>query len=136
MIRRTEMELQKTKATVDLFNTADELVKENLRDKLKKNMNDLYMSYDSQNDMFTINDIIPKLELYNYQVNQKIYKDGISLSTAYKENEIDTQTEEYQHMGEALHALGKKQSFKDAFLEYAKASQQNQLFKMHNLAQE
>lgn len=136
MVRRTEMELQKTRATVDLFNKADDLVKGNLRDKLKNNMNELYMSYDKNNDMFTLNDILPKLELYNYQVNQKIYKDGISLAAAYRENDIDTQTEEFQRMGEILHTLGKKLSFKDAFLEYADAAQNKNLFKMNRLAQE
>jgi hypothetical protein len=69
MVRQTEMELQKARETVNFFNKADNRVKENLRDKLKNNMNGLYMSYDQNSDLFAINDILPKLELYNYQVN-------------------------------------------------------------------
>ena len=39
------------------------IVKDNLRDNLKQNLNRWYMSYDNINDKFILNDMLPKLEL-------------------------------------------------------------------------
>lgn len=68
----TEKALLDTKDTVTFFNEASANVKDNLRNKLKNSLNTLYMSYDSSEDKFVVNDTLPKLELYNFQINQEI----------------------------------------------------------------
>ena len=91
-----------------------EKVKDNLRDKLKHDLNKLYMSYDSSNDKFILNDMLPKLELYNFQVNEQIYKNGISVAKGYEDNGIETTKADYIKIEDSIST--KKQSFKDAFL--------------------
>ena len=118
MEAKTNAALEKAQKTVDFFNSAtDKDIKDNLRDNLKQNLNKWYMSYDSIKDQFILNDILPKLELYNYQVNQRIYKDGISVSKGYSDNGIETSVEEYLKVDDSIST--KKISFKEAFLQYA-----------------
>ena len=119
MEAKTNTALKKAKKTVEFFNSAtDKDVKDNLRDHLMQNLNKWYMSYDSINDQFILNDILPKLELYNYLVNQRIYKDGISVSKGYEDNGIETSVAEYLKVDDSIST--KKISFKEAFLQYAK----------------
>ena len=115
MEAKTNSALEKAQKTVEFFNSAkDKDVKENLRANIMQNLNKWYMSYDSINDKFILNDILPKLELYNYQVNQRIYKDGISVSKGYSDNGIETSVEDYLMVEDSIST--KKLSFKDAFL--------------------
>ena len=114
----TDEALQTAQDTVELFNsTKNKRVKDNLRDKLKHDLNSLYMKYDKDHDQFIINDILPKLELYNYQVNQLIYKSGLSVAKGYDDNGIETVRPDYVALDDTISS--KKQSFKDAFLQYA-----------------
>ena len=118
MEAKTNAALEKAQKTVEFFNSAeDKDVKDNLRDNLMKNLNKWYMSYDSTKDEFLLNDILPKLELYNYMVNQKIYKDGISVSKGYEDNGIETIVADYLKVNDSIST--KKLSFKEAFLRYA-----------------
>ena len=73
MVERTNKEIAETEATVNLFNNADELAKNHLRRVTLNRINDFYMSYDAKTDTFSVNDLLPKLELYNYHLNQVIY---------------------------------------------------------------
>ena len=118
MEAKTNEALETAQETVELFNsTKNKKVKDNLRDNLKHDLNSLYMKYDKANDQFIINDILPKLELYNYQVNQWIYKNGLSIAKSYEENGIDTSVQPYIKNKDKIST--KKLSFKDAFLLYA-----------------
>lgn len=65
----TEQSLSVARETVKHFNKAPTCVKDHLRDGIKHDLNRLYVSYDKQNDVFILNDRLPKLELYNYMVN-------------------------------------------------------------------
>jgi len=65
----TELSISNARETVKHFNDAPANVKDYLRDNIKHDLNNLYMSYDKQNDTFVLNDRLPKLELYNYMVN-------------------------------------------------------------------
>ena len=119
MESKTNAALEKAKKTVEFFNSAtDKDVKDNLRDNLMQNLNKWYMSYDSINDQFILNDILPKLELYNYLVNQRIYKDGISVSKGYEDNGIETSVADYLRVDDSIST--QKITFKEAFLQYAK----------------
>jgi hypothetical protein len=77
------------------------------------------MSYDKENDRFELNDRLPKLELYNYMVNQEIYKNGLSLAQAYNDNGIETTKYKYQKLTENLEFSSKKPTFKELFLKYS-----------------
>lgn len=119
MVERTNKEIAETEATVNLFNNADELAKNHLRRVTLNRINDFYMSYDSKTDTFSVNDLLPKLELYNYHLNQVIYNKGLSLVKAYNQNGMITTDVFYERIDETMAKAGKKISFKDAFLRYA-----------------
>ena len=118
MEAKTNKALEKARKTVKFFNNAnDKDVKDNLRDNLKYALNSLYVKYDKTHDQFEINDILPKLELYNYQVNQWVYKNGLSVAKSYEENDIKTTVEDYLKSEDKIST--KRQSFKEAFNQYA-----------------
>ena len=118
MEAKTKEALKTAQETVELFNSAtNKRVKDNLRDNLKHDLNSLYMKYDKTHDQFEINDILPKLELYNYQVNQWIYKNGLSVAKGYEENGITTTVDPYVKGEDTISS--KKLSFKEAFIQYA-----------------
>lgn len=124
MEAKTNKALEKARKTVDFFNSAtDEDVKDNLRKNLKHKLNKLYMKYDKENDQFIINDILPKLELYNYQVNKWVYRNGLSVAKSYEENGIETTVEDYLKSEDKIST--QKQSFKEAFNQYADIIVQN-----------
>ena len=127
MEAKTNQALDTARETIELFNSAkSQKVKDNLRKKLKHDLNKLYMSYDNINDRFILNDMLPKLELYNYQVNQRIYRSGISISKGYDDNGIETTKADYLKIEDAIST--KKLSFKEAFLRYV------DIMKSHPLA--
>ena len=110
MKAKTSAALEKAQKTVDFFNSAtDKDVKDYLRDNLKQNLNKWYMTYDSIYDQFTLNDMLPKLELYNFQVNELIYKNGISLAKGYEDNGIETTKADYLKVDDSIST--KKLSF-------------------------
>lgn len=117
MKTKTDMAIKTAYDTVDYFNKAPQAIKDNLRKKIKKDLNSLYMKYDKDNDQFTINDILPKLELYNYEVDQIIYKNGLSIANSYRDNNIEAFSADYLKVDDRISI--KKLSFKDAFLQYA-----------------
>ena len=115
MKAKTDAALEKAQKTVDYFNRVEDIdVKNNIRENLKHNLNRWYMSYDCINDKFILNDMLPKLELYNFQVNEQIYKNGISVAKGYEDNGIETTKADYIKIEDSIST--KKQSFKDAFL--------------------
>jgi hypothetical protein len=115
----TEQSLSKARETIEYFNEAPINIKAHLRDNLKHDLNNLYMSYDKENDRFELNDRLPKLELYNYMVNMEIYKNGLSVAKSYEENGIETTKHKYQKLTENFDFSAKKPTFKDLFLKYA-----------------
>ena len=115
MEAKTNEALEKARKTVEFFNSAtDKDVKDNIRENLKQNLNKWYMSYDSINDKFILNDMLPKLELYNFQVNEVVYKSGLSIKKSFEDNGIETISAEYVRADDTIST--KKLSFKDAFL--------------------
>lgn len=115
MKAKTDAALEKAQKTVDYFNRVeDKDVKDNIRENLKHNLNRWYMSYDCINDKFILNDMLPKLELYNFQVNEVVYKSGLSIKKSFEDNGIETISAEYVRADDTIST--KKLSFKDAFL--------------------
>ena len=111
-----------------MFNeTKNKKVKDHLRDNIKHDLNSLYIKYDKQRDEFCVNDILPKLELYNFKVNQIVYRTGVSIRKDYEENNIDAQYhfEPVDETEETELPVVKKIDFKEAFLKYAKIMSEN-----------
>jgi hypothetical protein len=126
MKKKTEAAIRTAYDTVDFFNRAPtKAIKDNLRENLKHDLNNLYMKYDKTKDEFIINDILPKLELYNFQINQEIYKHGASVAKAYKEKGTIVNQDDYKKLETPVNLTDKKISFKDAFLQYADIVKRN-----------
>ena len=126
MKAKTEASIRTAYETVEYFNRAPtKAIKDNLRENLKHDLNSLYMKYDKEKDEFIINDILPKLELYNFQINQEIYKNGASVARAYKENGTVVNQDDYKELDTKVNSADNKISFKDAFLKYAELINDN-----------
>ena len=122
MKAKTDADIKNAYETVKYFNKASKAIKNNLRDNIKHDLNSLYIKYDKKKDEFIINDILPKLELYNFQVNQIVYRTGLSIRKDYANNNIDF-TYKYvpaDEQEESELPVVKKIDFKEAFLKYAK----------------
>ena len=122
MKAKTDNDIKKAYDTVKFFNDAPKTLKENLRDKIKHDLNSLYIKYDKKKDEFAINDILPKLELYNFKVNQIVYRTGVSIKKDYEDNNIDFNYD-YKSAKETEETelpVVKKIDFKEAFLRYAR----------------
>ena len=123
MKAKTDEALHTAQETVEMFNkTKNKKVKEHLRNNIKHDLNSLYMKYDKLNDQFSVNDILPKLELYNYKVNQIVYRTGVSIKKDYKDNNIDAKYhfEPVKETEDTELPVVKKIDFREAFLRYAR----------------
>ena len=122
MKAKTDYDIKKACDTVKFFNDAPKALKENLRDKIKRDLNSLYIKYDKQRDKFCVNDILPKLELYNFKVNQIVYRTGVSIKKEYEDNNIDAKYhfEPAKETEDTELPVVKKIDFKEAFLRYAR----------------
>ena len=113
MLKRTNDELEAAKRAIDFLNNTTD---NNLKEVFKKSLNNQYIGYD--NGQFVLYDLLPKLELYNYQVNQLIYKSGISVRDNYGKNGVLTTDINYNTETDLkeLRKKAKKMSFKDYYL--------------------
>lgn len=133
---KTTKGIKDAKDTADYFNNAPENVKDKLRTDLKSRLNSMYMSYDSTNDLFNVNDILPKLELYNYKLNKEIYSSGLAISKAYNNNGIATTDVNWEKVDEDIdRKISSKLSFKDAFLKYSEMKTSLSLFDENKIAE-
>lgn len=81
--------------------------------------NDDYIVKD-ENGKYYLNDTLIKLELFNYSINQEIYKNGISITKAYNNNNVEVfEAPEDDTIKNELTKVGTKITFKEAFLKYA-----------------
>lgn len=81
--------------------------------------NDDYIVKD-ENGKYYLNDTLIKLELFNYSINQEIYKNGISITKAYNKNNVEVfEAPEDDIIKNELTKVGTKITFKEAFLKYA-----------------
>ena len=81
--------------------------------------NDEYI-YKDENNKYHLNDMLIKLELFNFRINHEIYKNGISLSKTYSSNECEIfETEPDMELENNITKATTKITFKEAFLKYA-----------------
>lgn len=119
MKKRTEKELEAAKETANTFNNAPDIVKNHLKEKLKNKVNEMYISYN--NGTYKVNDILPKLELYNYQINKVIYSSGLQIAKGYDSNGILHTSVNWEVVdNEIIKEKGAKLTFEAAYKEYSK----------------
>lgn len=81
--------------------------------------NDGYITKDDSGKLY-LNDMLIKLELFNYRINQEIYRNGISLSKAYNTNDVEVfEAAPDLELENNITKATTKISFKEAFIEYA-----------------
>lgn len=112
MIVKTYEDIEGAKAIVELVNTDDKAKR-----AAEKLLNRDYIMMD-EDGKYYINDMLIKLDLYTYKLEQSIYKNGISIMKNYNINGIVTTAPEYDRLDGKISTKAKKISFKDAFLRY------------------
>lgn len=112
LVDRVNKELKGTKLIVDFVNQNPEA-----KDGAKKSFNEEYV-YTDEDGLYKVNDMVAKLELYTFRLEQSIYKNGIALRKAYEGTGATTTDIDYTRIDEAMDKA-KKISFKDAFIRYA-----------------
>ena len=112
MIVKTYEDLEAAKEMVELVNTNDKI-----KSAAEKLLNRDYIMMD-ENGRYFVNDMLIKLDLYTYKLEQSIYKNGISIMKNYNQNGIVTTAPEYDKLDGTISTKAKKISFKDAFLRY------------------
>lgn len=112
LVDRVNKELKGTKLIVDFVNQNPEA-----KDGAKKSFNEEYV-YTDEDGLYKVNDMVAKLELYTFRLEQSIYKNGIALRKAYEVTGATTTDIDYTRIDETMDKA-KKISFKDAFIRYA-----------------
>ena len=83
----------------------------------EKLLNDSYITKDEAG-LYYLNDTLIKLELFNYSVNQQIYKNGISISKAYSKAGAELYETETTELENNIAKVSSRITFKEAFLKY------------------
>ena len=111
LVARVNKELNGTKLIVDFVNQNPEA-----KEGASKSLNEEYV-YTDEDGLYRVNDMIAKLELYTFRLEQSIYKNGIALRKAYEGTGATTTDIDYTRINETMEKA-KKISFKDAFIRY------------------
>lgn len=112
MIVKTYEDLEAAKELVEMVNTNDKTKR-----AAEKLLNRDYVMMDEDGKYF-VNDMLIKLDLYTYKLEQSIYKNGISIMKNYNQNGIVTTAPEYDRLDGTISTKAKKITFKDAFIKY------------------
>lgn len=112
LVDRVNKELKGTEILVEVANSNPDA-----KEAAKKAFNEEYV-YKDENGLYKVNDMVAKLELYTFRLEQSIYKNGIALRKAYEGTGATTTDIDYSRIDEAMERA-KKISFKDAFIRYA-----------------
>lgn len=112
MVERTYEDIEGAKEIIELVNSSDKA-----RKSAEKFLNKEYVMKDEDGRYF-INDMLIKLDLFTFKLEQSIYKNGISIMKSYNDNGVVTNNPEYERLEGTMKTKTKKISFKDAFLRY------------------
>ncbi len=115
MVKRTNDDIEGASEIIELVNNSPKA-----KQSAEKFLNKSYVMMDKDGRYF-INDMLIKLDLFTFKLEQSIYKNGISIVKHYNKNGIITNTPNYERFNENLTNTAKKISFKDAFLQYVEA---------------
>lgn len=113
MVADTNKDIEGANKIIQLMNTD-----ESVRKAGEKIINSKYI-IKNRDGMYVLRDMLVKLDLYLYQIEQAIYKSGISLRKTYNSKGVTTASIEYTKINTSIKNPSKKLSFKDAFIKYA-----------------
>lgn len=103
------------KAFIEVANTTG-------RQMAREMINSEYIMQD-ENGNYVLNDMVIRLDLMNYKIEQQIYRTGVQLKKSYDTNGTLTTEINYEALGQSITKASKKLSFKEAFLRYAELKQ-------------
>ena len=130
-----EEQIEGANAIIEVANTKAK----NIAEKMIKSE---YIMRDEDGN-YVLNDMLIKLDLMNYRIEQQIYKTGVQLRKSYNRNGTLTTDVNYEHLSETIAQATRKLTFKEAFLQYAALRQSydftnkaEQIAKVHPLVVE
>lgn len=112
MVQRTYEDLEGAREIIELVNSSEKAKK-----SAEKFLNKEYVMID-EDGKYYINDMLIKLDLFTFKLEQSIYKNGISIMKHYGANGMITNNPEYEKLEGAIKTKSKKLTFKEAFLKY------------------
>ena len=118
MVQRMNDEIEGANELIAAINNSSKKAKS----MAEKMLNSAYAVCDKEGNYF-LNDMLVKLDLYNFKLEKVIYNDGIALRKEHNANGNMTTELEYERLNETMNKAGKKLSFKDAFLRYTELLQ-------------
>lgn len=113
MVNDTNKDIEGANKVIDLMNND-----ESVRRIGEKMINSQYVMKDKDGKFF-LNDMLVKLDLFTYKIEQEIYSKGILLRKEYNKKGICTTDIDYYKLDDTISKVGKQLSFKDAFLRYS-----------------
>lgn len=113
MVVKTYEDLEGAKEIIELVNKSDKA-----RKSAEKFLNKEYVMKDEDGSYY-INDMLIKLDLFTFKLEQSIYKNGISIMKSYNNNGIITTNPEYEKLEGTISSKSRKLTFKEAFTKYA-----------------
>ena len=114
MVNDTNKDIDGANEIINLINNASD----NAKSMAEKMINSKYIIKNSDGK-YVLRDMLVKLDLYLYKIEQVIYKSGIALRKTYNSEGIVTTDIEYTKINTSIKNPNKKLSFKDAFLRYS-----------------
>lgn len=112
MVKKTNEDIEGAREIIELVNTSEKAKK-----SAERFLNKEYVMLD-EDGKYYINDMLIKLDLFTFKLEQSIYKNGISIMKHYNSNGMITNYPEYDKLDGSIKAKSKKLSFKEAFLKY------------------
>ena len=114
MVNDTNNNIDGANEIINFINNASD----DAKSMAEKMINSKYIIKNSDGK-YVLRDMLVKLDLYLYKIEQVIYKSGIALRKTYNSNGIITTDVEYTKINSSIKNPNKKLSFKDAFLRYS-----------------
>lgn len=113
---------REVKITNELINFVNNYEEED-RKIAKKKLNPEYIY--EEDGIIKLNDMVIKLELYTYKLEQVIYNNGVSIVKAYDDEGIITTELSYEQIKEVMSKAVKKETFEEEFKRYCQRGEFN-----------
>ncbi len=117
MEKEAKRQLQYAQERADSFNKLSDGAKKQQRKEVEKNS--IYLKYAKDQDCFVVDDLLFKVNLYEYKLIHEIYSSGKCLLGEYEKAGLDNAPIDWILLDDKfLNALGKKPTFLEAFERY------------------
>lgn len=119
MVDKVDKNIKGANEIINLINNASD----NAKDMAIKMLNSEYVVITDNG--YTLNDMIVKLDLYTYKLEQTIYNTGISIRKEYKDNGVNVTYSYDKIEDKEISNINKKLGFKEAFIKYCELKNNN-----------